>query len=145
VHGNTDIWLLDGARTNRFTFDAAVLFPIWSSDGSRIVFDSNRKGPRDRYHKSSRGGGAEELLLESPPAKIPNDWSADDRFLLYHSVDPQTGRDLWVLPTEGDRKPWVFLKTGFEERAVEESEGEAACEGQAASETIRRIQDALTP
>jgi Tol biopolymer transport system component len=45
VQGNTDIWLLDGTRTSRFTFDAAFdRYPIWSPDGSRIVFDSNRKG-----------------------------------------------------------------------------------------------------
>ena len=47
---------------------------------------------------------------------IPTDWSADGRFLLYYSIDPQTNRDLWVLPLEGDRTPWVFLRTPFEER-----------------------------
>ena len=47
---------------------------------------------------------------------MANDWSLDGRFLLYHSTDPQTNRDLWVLPMEGDRKPWVFLKTTFNER-----------------------------
>ena len=35
--------------------------------------------------------------------------SADGRFLLYFSLDPGTNRDLWVLPLEGDRAPWVFL------------------------------------
>ena len=116
VQANTDIWLLDGARTSRFTFDAAQdRYPIWSADGSRIVFDSNRKGPRDLYRKPSSGAGSEELLVESPQIKVASDWSADGRFLLYHSVDRQTGADLWVLPTEGDRKPRVFLKTGFNE------------------------------
>ncbi len=117
VQGNTDIWLLDGTRTSRFTFDAArETFPIWSPDGSRIAFESNRKGHRDLYQKPSSGAGAEELLVESPQDKIAIDWSADGRFILYFSFDPQTGRDLWVLPMEGDRKPWVFLKTTFNER-----------------------------
>ena len=58
----------------------------------------------------------EELLLESPQDKVALDWSADGRFLLYMSADPQTNWDLWVLPLEGDRKPWVFLKTNFIER-----------------------------
>jgi serine/threonine protein kinase len=114
VQGNTDIWLLDGTRTSRFTSDAARdRFPIWSPDGSRIAFESNRKGQRDLYQKSSSGAGAEELLLESSQAKVPSDWSPDGRFVLYISIDPQAGYDLWVLPMDGDRKPWVFLKTSF--------------------------------
>jgi hypothetical protein len=117
VQGNTDIWLLDGTRTSRFTSDAAnERFPIWSSDGSRIVFDSNRKGPRNLYQKPSSGAGAEEVLVESPQDKTVNDWSANGRFILYHSVDPETAQDLWVVPIDGDGKPWVFLKTGFDER-----------------------------
>ncbi len=117
VQGLFDIWLLDGTRTSRFTFDAAPdRFPIWSPDGSRIVFSSPRKGPSDLYQKPSSGAGAEELLVESLQLKVASGWSPDGRFVLYNSTDPQTARDLWVLPTEGDRKPWVFLKTGFEER-----------------------------
>ena len=50
------------------------------------------RAPRDLYQKPSSGAGAEELLVESPQIKIPNDWSADGRFLLYHSIDPQTRR-----------------------------------------------------
>lgn len=56
-----------------------------------------------------------ELPLDT--ASIMNDWSPDDRFVLYHARDPQTDRNLWVLPLEGDRKPWVFLKTNFAEAA----------------------------
>ena len=117
VQGNTDLWLLDGARTSRFTFDAAPdRFPLWSPDGTRIAFDSNRMGPRDLYMKAADGAGVEEVLVASPQSKVASDWSADGRFLVYSSVDPQTNVDLWVLPLEGDRTPWVFLKTPFEER-----------------------------
>ena len=41
--------------------------------------------------------------------------SADGRFLLYLSIDPQTNADLWVLPMTGDRKPSVIAKTPFRE------------------------------
>ena len=63
---NSDVWLLDATRTTRFTFDASLdRFPVWSPDGNRIVFDSNRKGHRDLYLKPSNGSGNEELLLGS--------------------------------------------------------------------------------
>jgi eukaryotic-like serine/threonine-protein kinase len=120
VQGNSDVWLLDSARTTRFTFDAALdRYPVWSPDGSRIVFDSNRKGARNLYIKTSGGAGDETLLVESVQDKNSNDWSRDGRFILFHSIDPQSNRDLWVAPLEGDRKPWVFLKTNFDEREAQ--------------------------
>src|SRR5262249_49561220 len=57
-----------------------------------------------------------ELLLESVQDKVATDWSRDGRFVLFLSIDPSSNRDLWVLPHQGDRKPWVFLKTNFSER-----------------------------
>jgi Tol biopolymer transport system component len=89
-------------------------YPVWSPDGSRIVFSSNR-GHRDLYQGSS-SRASESLLVASPQDKFPTAWSADGRFLLYHSIDLQTGADLWVLPMDGDRTPWVFLQTPFFER-----------------------------
>ena len=116
VQGNQDLWLLDGTRTSRFTFDTADdRYPVWSPHGSRIVFDSTRKGARDLYQGSASRAGAEELLLASSQTKVATDWSADGRFLLYLSLDPQTNRDLWVLPMDGDPTPRVFLQTPFEE------------------------------
>ena len=89
VQGNTDIWLMDGARTSRFTFDAARdEQPLWSPDGTRIVFVSNRTGPYDVYQKLASGAGVEERLAASDQGKIPTSWSADGRFLLYFSTDP---------------------------------------------------------
>jgi eukaryotic-like serine/threonine-protein kinase len=117
VDGNMDIWLLDGARTTRFTFDESVdMWPVWSPDGSRIMFSSARKGVNDLYQKPSNGAGSEELLLESPQQKISNDWSPDGRFILYFVPDPQTSFDLWARPVEEKRKPFVFLNTKFSER-----------------------------
>ena len=120
VQDNGDIWILDGTRTSRFTFDASDdLYPIWSSDGSRIAFDSNRNGTRDLYQKAANGAGSEELLLESSQNKTAYSWSPDGRFLLYRAQDPRTQSDLWVLPLDGDRKPFVFLNTPFDERTAE--------------------------
>ena len=42
---NSDIWVQDLARglATRFTFHPAIeVFPVWSPDGSRIVFSSTR-------------------------------------------------------------------------------------------------------
>ena len=119
VNGDKDIWLLEMGRgiLSRFTFDPAIEGrPVWSPDGNRIAFFSNRKGSFDLYDKAASGTGEEELLLESSRTKLPLDWSADGRFLLYRDDDPQTGSDLWALPLTGDRKPFPVVQTPFQDR-----------------------------
>jgi dipeptidyl aminopeptidase/acylaminoacyl peptidase len=50
---------------------------------------------------------------------IPTSWSHDGRFLLYSVAQPKTRLDLWVLPIDGDRKPFAFLATESTERDAE--------------------------
>ncbi len=121
--GAGDIWITDLERGNssRFTFDAGSdNFPLWSPDGSRIVFASNRDGSvLNLYQKSSGGTGEDELLLKTAGNKVPTDWSADGRYILYEENDPNSRfPDLWVLPLSGDRKPIRFLATPFNENGA---------------------------
>ncbi|HEU5235675.1 MAG TPA: hypothetical protein VFU37_00955, partial [Pyrinomonadaceae bacterium] len=119
LQGNRDIWLIELASGNptRFTFDPATdVFPLWSPDGSRIVFASDREGPRNLYQKNASGAGKEELLLKTGLNTFPMDWSADGKFILYIVGDPKTKLDIWVLPLFGDQKPFPFLQTEANER-----------------------------
>ncbi len=81
------------------------------------MFDSNRTGHRDLYQKAANGAGVEELLLQSSGDKTAGGVSPDGRFLLYRASEPpKIVSDLWVLPLDGDRKPFPFSNTPFEER-----------------------------
>ena len=116
--GADDIWLVDLARStvSRLTFGSFnQTHPVWSPDGGRIVFASDRDGTSNLYQKISSGAGSEERLLASDTAKFSTDWSPDGRFIAYENQDPKTGTDLWVLPLFGDRKPIPFLRTEFNE------------------------------
>ena len=116
AQGNTDLWLIDAARTTRFTFDPAPdRYPVWSPDGSRLVFSRTRAGILDLYQKPANGAGAEALLLGSPQTKVATSWSPDGRSLLYTNVSPKTGYDVWLLPMAGDPKPRPCLNSTFAE------------------------------
>ena len=119
VERDRDVWILDVARgtEQRFTFDPAPdRLPIWSPDGSRIVFNSFRDGrPGDLYEKAATGTGQAQLLLESDYNTGPIDWSTDGEFVSYNEPHPETSLDLWLLPMSGDRQPTSFLQTPFVE------------------------------
>ena len=114
----SSIWLIDlprGAST-RFSFGSeSHTSPVWSADGGRIVFSSNRDGPFDLYVQPSSGGKDAEILLKSYEDKFATSWSADGRLLLYTVFDAKTKNDIWVLPMQGERKPVPFLVTEFNE------------------------------
>jgi Tol biopolymer transport system component len=125
IEGNRDVWIMDLVRggTTRFTTNAAIDgFPVWSPDGSRLAFHSQRKGTFDIWTKRFDGAaGTEELLLETPDHEWPIAWSKDGRFLLYQRTDRDyESSNLFALPMTGaDRTPIVVADTPAEERMGE--------------------------
>jgi len=118
----SDIWLVDSRGvSSRFTFDpASDREPIWSPDGTRIIFASNRAGHYDLYQKPANLAGDDALVLKSDEDKYPASWSRDGHFLIFWAVNPITHADLWVLPEPaggpGDHQPVPWLRTEFNER-----------------------------
>ena len=118
VNGNNDVWLIETARgvRQRFTSDPAREFqPIWSPDGSRLVFGSTRKGVVNLYERPVSGAGAETLLLESPESKNASDWSSDGRWIVFDSQSQTTARDLWALPMSEEKRPIALAQTAADE------------------------------
>jgi Tol biopolymer transport system component len=113
---NRDIWLVDvasGAST-RFTSDPGwEAFPLFSPDGSRIIFTSNRGGVFDLYQKPSSGVGNEELLYKSSEGKGPTSWSPDGKFLLYYSIGQPTHLRLLAVSGPADRAAVPVVDSQF--------------------------------
>ena len=123
-----NLWLHDLTRPAsppaRFTVDASLdQNPVWSADGSRIVFMSLRDG--GLYQKPTSGAKKEELLYKSNELKYPTSWSRDGKYLLFHAMSPKGKGDIFILPMEGNQKaPILFQGTEFDEsRAVFSPDG----------------------
>jgi Tol biopolymer transport system component len=95
------------------------MFPVWSPDGTRIAYRSNRSGLGDIYQKLSDGSGEEEKLAANDALMNPTSRSRDGRFLMYFIVDSKNAADLWILPLTGDRKPRALLATSTVEATGE--------------------------
>jgi Tol biopolymer transport system component/tRNA A-37 threonylcarbamoyl transferase component Bud32 len=122
VNGNMDIWSYDTERRtwDRVTFDSGDdVLALWSPDGSRVAFGSNRKrGIMDLYSKLlGAAPGSEELLLATPQPKFLMDWSPDGRFLLYNALNANRDVDVWALPLDGTRTPFAVVQTEFNEQS----------------------------
>jgi Tol biopolymer transport system component len=117
VGDKTDIWIYDLARDTltRLTSEGNNTWPIWTPDGNRVTFTSNRGGPDNLFWKLADGSGSDERLSTSEHVQIPRSWMPDGQDLVFEDVDPTTNDDLWVLPLHGNRQAWPFLRTPFPE------------------------------
>ena len=120
VEQESQTWLYDLARETltRFTFEGSVnYFPVWTPDGKRIAFESNKEGPLNLFWQLADGSGGLERLTSSEYIQAPASWSPDGQRLAFIEVNPTTGLDIWVLRLS-DRKAQPFLRTPFNEGAA---------------------------
>ena len=95
---------------------------MWSLDGTRILFASNRGGNWDIYIQPADGSRPAEALLQRPLDQFPLSMLADGT-LLYTEIAPNTGRDLWILSPDGKTSP--LRVTPFNETQGQFSPGPA--------------------
>lgn len=102
------IWLYDLSTSSlkQLTFDGANRAPIWTHDGQRVTFSSNRNGPWNLFTVALDGGPLERLTL-SDDLQLPGSWSPDGRTLAFVEQRPGTGRDIWLLGDGGEAVAWA--------------------------------------
>jgi serine/threonine-protein kinase len=118
-----NIWVYDWARdtATKLTFGRTNSSrPIWTPDGGRLAFASER--PPNLFWIRADGSGEAQRLTQSPNAQAPYSWHPSGKFLAYTENRPDTKNDLMVLPMSGDEasgwkpgSPTVFLRTPFNE------------------------------
>jgi Tol biopolymer transport system component len=103
-------------RTQQITFEWDNNTPLWTPDGSRLIFRSNvGGGARTLYWQAADGSGNAERLTASDRDQFPD--SVSGRVLAFEELDPKTSTDLYTLSLD-DRPTQVLLKTPFDEGAA---------------------------
>jgi serine/threonine-protein kinase len=104
----SDLWVYDTARGTRSrltTEGLANTNPVWSRDGTELVFNSARE-PAGLFRQPVDQGGLAQLLVrrgEGPQQAL--EWTSDGRTLIYQEVNPRTGYDVWTLSADGKSTP----------------------------------------
>jgi eukaryotic-like serine/threonine-protein kinase len=116
--GTSDIWSFDLSRRVASRFTAEVTdesSPIWSRDGRRVVFSSDRAGANDLYVKSTDGREDAAVVFARNGPQVATDWSSDGKWLVVEDNSRDTGRDIWIVSPDGTPQPRPIARTRFQE------------------------------
>jgi Tol biopolymer transport system component len=112
--GGLSLWLYDTRskdRGSRLTFgEEKAESPIWSADGTSVIFTSVRGGKYSIVRKAANGSGGDEVIYSTNERTWPDDISSDGRFLATEGGGGASF-DVSLLPLTGDRKPIPFAAT----------------------------------
>ena len=105
------VWIYDLSGTSamrKLTMAGRNRFPLWSADGERVVYQSDREGDHGLFWQRADGTGPAERLTraERDTAHFPESWAPDGERLLY-SASQRSSVSLWVLRLQ-DRKAEPF-------------------------------------
>jgi serine/threonine-protein kinase len=109
-----DIWLYDIERGSlrRMSFAAgADELPVWSPDGKRIAYASN--GRQQAFVIPVDGSGQEQPLMKNDSHFHLQSWSPDGKLIALEKLGTSGQYEIWILPLEGDRKPYPYLVSQF--------------------------------
>jgi serine/threonine-protein kinase len=114
-----DIWIWDLLRATltRVTSDPGTnANPVWTPDGRRLVFGSNRLGTvPNLFVQAADGTAAVERLTESGVSQGPSAVSPDGTWALYNEISPTNGSDLMAVRLS-THQVVPLVRTPFAER-----------------------------
>ena len=118
--GENALWTWDMRRPNftRLTLDPSVnSTPVWTPDGRRLVFASNRDGGVfNLWWQAADGMGGAERLTTSPNPQFPTGISPDGSQVVYWEGAGTSGRDVMMVALDGSRRVTPLLQTSADER-----------------------------
>jgi len=108
------IWVADlsgGTAIRRLTQQGKNFQPIWTPDGKRVTFASDRDGPVSIYWQLADGSGTAERLTTAKEGTqhFPDSWSPDGRTLVYQVFSSTATIELQTLSLDARDTPTAFV------------------------------------
>lgn len=99
--GSISVYELSGkSQLRRLTLEGVNAQPVWSPDGKRIAYRSNRAGTIGVFVQSADGSGAAEQITSTRTGQdYPFAWSPDGDYIIFVRENR-----LWTVALRGDRK-----------------------------------------
>jgi serine/threonine protein kinase/Tol biopolymer transport system component len=112
-HAGRDVWMYEIATEvwTRLTFDGTNLWPIWTPDGTRMLFQSFRTGRAQIFSQPVRAGADAELVLSTELSHWPASLTPDGEVLVFNEDHPISSGDIWTLRLNGKHQPMPFIRT----------------------------------
>ena len=91
---NRDLWIDDltgRSASIRLTFDKVTNLPIWTHDGSRVIY-TKRRSNENLFWRAADGTGDEERLTTGANEQVAGSVTPDGT-LVYQERDPKSGFD----------------------------------------------------
>jgi len=111
--GTQDIWVRDLKRdvASRLTFNPRNdMWPVWSPDGRRIAFCTDRDGHFALMMRDASGTGTEQPVYGAEDAEVgATDWSRDGRTVALDILPASRRWDIKTLAMDGTSKPVDYL------------------------------------
>ncbi len=111
--GEGQVWVYDlsgNSAIRQLTREGTNSRPIWTPDGERLTFASDRDGTTGIWWQSADGSGVAEPLTnaEEGVRHWPESWSPDGRTLSFQAIGSDGEREIWTLSLDGEAAPEVF-------------------------------------
>jgi hypothetical protein len=117
VGDQTDLWIVDAERgtTRLLTHGYRNETPVWSPDGRRIIFSSNRNGPTSLFWLPTDRSEDPRSIKTAQQWTFATSVTPDGQAVLYGAVD-DTGWDIWIQSFAGSTPARKLLGTRAHER-----------------------------
>jgi Tol biopolymer transport system component len=110
----SSLWLVDLARggatalsTGRGRNDS----PVWSPDGTRVVWAGDRDGIQNFFVRRINDAEPEQMLFSSEILfKNPVDWSHDGQWIVMTQLDQDTSQNVWLVDASGTKPPKILVR-----------------------------------